>query len=98
MNRSGRFLVRMAVFVLAVCALAAALFGPLSIAFMGNPGINGVILGILLCGIIYIFRQVLLLSPEMRLDRGFPRAARQPRPDRAERAGAAPPGADGAAC
>ncbi|HXP03967.1 MAG TPA: flagellar motor protein MotA [Stellaceae bacterium] len=64
MNRSGRFLVRMAVFVLAVGALAGVLFRPLSTAFMGNPGINGVILGILLCGIIYIFRQVLMLAPE----------------------------------
>jgi hypothetical protein len=65
MNRSGRFLIRMAVFVLLVCALAGALFGPLSTAFMGNPGINGVILGILLCGIVYIFRQVLMLNPEI---------------------------------
>src|ERR1700693_2733945 len=64
MSRSGRFLVRMAVFLLLVCALAAVLFGPLGTAFMGNPGINGVILGILLCGIVYIFRQVLMLNPE----------------------------------
>jgi len=65
MSRSGRFLVRMAVFVLAVCALVGVLFRPLSTAFMGNPGINGVIVGILLCGIIYIFRQVLMLNPEI---------------------------------
>ena len=65
MNRSDRFLIRMAVFVVLVAALAAALFRPLSTAFMGNPGINGVILGILLCGIVYIFRQVLLLNPEI---------------------------------
>src|SRR5277367_1759777 len=64
MNRSDRFLIRMAVFVVLVAALAAALFRPLSTAFMGNPGINGVILGVLLCGIVYIFRQVLLLNPE----------------------------------
>src|SRR5580692_9184439 len=64
MNRSGRFLIRMAVFVVLVAALAAVLFRPLSTAFMGNPGINGVILGILLCGIVYIFRQVLMLNPE----------------------------------
>jgi hypothetical protein len=64
MSRSGRFLVRMAVFLLLVCALAAVLFRPLGTAFMGNPGINGVILGILLCGIVYIFRQVLMLNPE----------------------------------
>jgi hypothetical protein len=65
MNRSDRFLIRMAVFLVLVGGLAAALFRPLSTAFMGNPGINGVILGILLCGIVYIFRQVLLLNPEI---------------------------------
>src|SRR6204780_3335798 len=65
MSRSGRFLVRMAVFLLLVCALAAMLFRPLSTAFRGNPGINGVILGILICGIVYIFRQVLMLNPEI---------------------------------
>jgi hypothetical protein len=64
MSRSGRFLVRMAVFLLLVCALAAVLLRPMSTAFMGNPGINGVILGILLCGVVYIFRQVLMLNPE----------------------------------
>jgi hypothetical protein len=65
MNRSDRFLIRMAVFLVLVAGLAAALFRPLSTAFMGNPGVNGVILGILLCGIVYIFRQVLLLNPEI---------------------------------
>ena len=65
MNRSNRFLIRMAVFLVLVAALVGALFGPLSGAFMGNPGINGVILGILLIGIVYIFRQVLLLNPEI---------------------------------
>jgi hypothetical protein len=65
MNRSGRFLIRMAVFIVLVAALAAVLFRPLSTAFMGNPGVNGVILGILICGVVYIFRQVLLLNPEI---------------------------------
>jgi hypothetical protein len=65
MNRSGRFLARMALFVVLVGVLAGALFQPLSAAFMGNPAVNGVILGILLAGIIYIFRQVLLLNPEI---------------------------------
>src|SRR5580704_11708923 len=64
MNRSGRFLIRMGLFLVLVAALAGALFGPLSAAFLGNPAINGLILGILLCGIAYIFRQVLLLNPE----------------------------------
>src|ERR1700728_2782685 len=64
MSRSGRFLIRMAIFLVLVAALAAALIGPLSTAFLGNPGINAVIVGVLLIGIVYIFRQVLLLNPE----------------------------------
>ena len=63
-TRSRRFLVRMGVFLALVVALVAALFRPLSIAFMGNPAVNGVILGLLLAGIVYIFRQVMLLEPE----------------------------------
>src|SRR5487761_1281801 len=65
MNRSRRFLVRMIVFLVLVAALAAALGRSLAVAFMGNPGVNGVIVGILLAGIVYIFRQVLLLDPEI---------------------------------
>jgi hypothetical protein len=65
MNRSRRFLVRMAVFLVVVALIAAMLGGPLSIAFMGNPAVNGLILGILIAGIVYIFRQVLLLRPEI---------------------------------
>src|SRR6516165_12200051 len=64
MNHSRRFLLRMMLFLVMVAALAALLGRPLVNAFMGNPGINGVILGILLAGIVYIFRQVLLLEPE----------------------------------
>src|SRR6516164_7291204 len=64
MNHSRRFLLRMMLFLILVAALAAALGRPLVNAFMGNPGVNGVILVILLAGIVYIFRQVLLLDPE----------------------------------
>ena len=32
---------------------------------MGNPAVNGVIIAILLAGIVYIFRQVLALNPEV---------------------------------
>jgi len=64
MNRSRRYLVRMVVFLVLVAALAVVLGRSLAAAFLGNPGINGVILGILLAGIVYIFRQVLLLEPE----------------------------------
>ncbi len=65
MNQSRRFLVRMVLFLVLVAGLAAALGRSLANAFMGNPGVNGVILGILIAGIIYIFRQVLLLDPEL---------------------------------
>src|SRR5215469_14985284 len=52
-------------FLVLVAALAVALGRPLVNAFMGNPGVNGVILIILLAGIAYIFRQVMLLDPEI---------------------------------
>jgi hypothetical protein len=71
MNRPHRFLVRMALFLVLVAALAAALGRSLAVAFMGNPGVNGVILGILVAGIAYIFRQVLLLGPEIDWIEGF---------------------------
>ena len=71
MNRSRRFLVRMIVFLALVAALAAALGRSLAVAFMGNPGVNGVIVGILLAGIVYIFRQVLLLDPEIEWIESF---------------------------
>src|ERR1700686_2107959 len=64
MRGPHRFLLRMVMFLVLVAALAIALGRPLSAAFMGNPAVNGVILGILVAGIVYIFRQVLLLNPE----------------------------------
>jgi hypothetical protein len=65
MNHSRRFLLRMVLFLVLVAALAGALGRPLGNAFLGNPGVNGVILVILIAGIVYIFRQVLLLDPEI---------------------------------
>jgi hypothetical protein len=65
MNRSRRFLIPMVLFLVVVAVLAGVLGRELVNAFMGNPAVNGVILGILIAGIIYIFRQVLLLDPEI---------------------------------
>jgi len=65
LQRTRRFLVRMSLFLVLVTVLAFALRGPLVAAFLGNPAVNGVILGILLAGIVYIFRQVMLLEPEV---------------------------------
>src|SRR6266576_317419 len=65
MRRTRQFLLRMALFLVLVAAFAFALHRPLVAAFLGNPAVNGVILGILLAGIIFIFRQVMLLDPEV---------------------------------
>ncbi|MBI1777250.1 MAG: flagellar motor protein MotA [Proteobacteria bacterium] len=66
MTRPQRYLWRMLLFVAAVVVLAAALFPALSNAFMANVALNGLILGVLALGIIYIIRQVVQLGPEVR--------------------------------
>jgi hypothetical protein len=71
MSRSRRFLIRMVLFLLLVAGLATLLGRSLVAAFMGNPAVNGIILGILIAGIIYIFRQVLLLDPELEWIENF---------------------------
>jgi hypothetical protein len=65
MTRPGRYLIRMAVFILVVAAASLFAEPVLQRFFMGNPAVNGVILGILLAGIVYIFRQVMLINPEV---------------------------------
>jgi len=64
-TRPQRYLLRMGIFVLAVMVAAVLLAPALTRFFMGNPAVNGVILGICLAGTIYIFRQVMLLNPEV---------------------------------
>ena len=65
MTGPGRYLTRMLLFVLAVAALVAGLFSALVHAFMANVSLNSGIIGALLIGILYIFRQVLQLAPEV---------------------------------
>jgi len=65
MTGQKRFLNRMIVFVLAVAGLVAVLVEPLARAFNANPVLNGVIAAVLVLGIVYSFRQVLMLRPEM---------------------------------
>ena len=65
MNGPRRYLIRMLLFIVAVGLAVAGLYSPLADAFMANPALNGLILGVLLLGIIYIFRQVALLIPEV---------------------------------
>jgi hypothetical protein len=66
-----RYLIRMAIFVLAVVILAALLSGPLFVYFMGNPAVNGIILAILVAGVIYIFWRVMSLRPEVEWAQRF---------------------------
>jgi hypothetical protein len=61
MNRLQAYLVRMIIFVAIVVALAAVLAVSVSAAFLANAGLNAFILGVLVLGIVYIFRQVILL-------------------------------------
>lgn len=60
-----RFITRMAIFVLAVGLLSSSLVLPLQRAFEANVFLNGLIVGVLVLGIIYNFRQVLVLYPEV---------------------------------
>lgn len=64
MIRPRRYLVRIALFLAAVLAVAIALIEPLISAFMANPALNGLILGVLLVGIGLNIRQVAMLGPE----------------------------------
>lgn len=64
-------LVHMTVFTLVVAILAAVLFPALKTAFEANPGLNALILGVLLLGIVYAFRMVWRLFPEVNWVNGF---------------------------
>ncbi len=65
MTRPHRFLIRQIVFLAAVAVVAALLARGLTQAFLANPALNGLILGVLVLGIVYNLRQVLLLRPEV---------------------------------
>ncbi|MBT5676209.1 MAG: flagellar motor protein MotA [Rhodospirillaceae bacterium] len=64
MNELRPFLIRMSAFLVIVVAICAGLFATLLEAFLANPALNGVILGVLVIGIVFIYRQVLRLAPE----------------------------------
>ena len=66
MTNPHRYLIRMLIFLLVVFTIAGLLYAPLLQAFIGNPALNGVILGALVLGILYSFRQILRLDPERR--------------------------------
>jgi len=72
-TRPRRFLLRMLAFLAAVLALAALLHEHLIHAFQANPVLNGLILGVLFIGILYVFRQVSALTREVEWLEAFQR-------------------------
>ncbi|RYC32432.1 flagellar motor protein MotA [Lichenibacterium minor] len=64
------FLVRMAVFLILAGFVALILEEQIAQAFMANPPLNGLILGVLLVGIVLGLRQVFRLFPEIRWANG----------------------------
>ncbi|MGH6967941.1 MAG: flagellar motor protein MotA, partial [Stellaceae bacterium] len=66
MSHPSRYLARMTVFVVVIALIAGALSHALYPYFMGNPVVNGVIIGILIAGVVYVFHQVIQLSGNAR--------------------------------
>jgi len=64
MRNTRTYLVRMSLFLVAVGVSVGVLHDQLLDAFLANPTLNGLILGVLLLGIVYIFRQVIVLIGE----------------------------------
>ena len=59
------FLVRMLVFLVIGALLVVILNRQIWAAFLANPGLNALIIGVLLIGILLAFRQVVRLFPEI---------------------------------
>ncbi len=66
MTGPERFLARMILFLVIVVVGVLFWHQPLIDAFLKRPELNGLITGVLLIGIIYVFRQVLILRPEVK--------------------------------
>jgi hypothetical protein len=65
MTRPGRYLIRMLAFLVIVAGGLFLIRGELEKFFQANPFLNGLIIGILVIGILYTLRQVLVLWPEV---------------------------------
>jgi len=63
--RLSRYLTTMLLFLLAVAVIAALLVVRLKSAFLSNPLLNAVLIGVWIVGIVYIFAQTLRLRPEV---------------------------------
>jgi hypothetical protein len=65
------FLIRMMVFLILCALVAIVLSKQIWVAFLANPGLNALIIGVLIIGILLAFRQVLRLFPEVNWVNGF---------------------------
>ncbi len=65
------FLVRMVLFLAIVALVIVILYEQVWRAFLANPGLNGLIVFVLLIGIGFAFRQVIRLFPEVAWVNGF---------------------------
>ena len=71
MSSPQRYINRMIVFLVLSAIAVAAAYEIIFRIFMYNPLLNGLILGVLLVGIVYTFRRVLSLKPEIRWIEAF---------------------------
>src|SRR5262245_49086256 len=65
------FLVRMVVFLVLCALIGVVLYRQIWAAFLANPGLNALIIGVLLIGVALAFRQVIRLFPEVNWVNGF---------------------------
>ena len=71
MTNPQRFINRVLLFLVLVALVVAAVHEIVWRAFMHNPALNGLIIGVLLLGVIYALRRIVLLKPEVRWIESF---------------------------
>ncbi|KGD92071.1 MULTISPECIES: hypothetical protein [Rhizobium/Agrobacterium group] len=71
LSNPASFLWTMVIFLIIVGFVASILYRQAAHAFQTNPGLNGLILGVLLIGIVLVFNQVIGLVPEVRWFNSF---------------------------
>jgi hypothetical protein len=71
MTSPQRFITRMVLFLVLAALVLAAAYDVVFRIFMYNPLLNGLILGVLLLGMVYIFRRAFSLKPEIRWIEAF---------------------------
>ena len=77
LSSPAMYLVAMLIFIALVSFLALILYREIWSAFSTNPGLNGLILGVLVVGILLAFMQVIRLMPEVSWVNSFRRGKGQ---------------------